>query len=101
MTDSRIRNELETRLTHIQPAELLLPEELSRETRKVIEHLSIGRSTADVRMERVKQEDYTIAFDYLTDFYKEHRTIDLTEEDVPMEEQDVADSNSDSGFLPR
>lgn len=65
---------------------MLLPEELSKETRKVIDHLTVGRSTADVRKERVEQEDYATAFDYLTQFYKERQAIDLTREDEEMED---------------
>lgn len=97
--DTRIRNELETRLTHLQPAELLLPEDLSKESKKVIDHLSVGRSTADVRMEHVKQDDYATAFDYLTDFYKERQPLDLTEEDVAMDEADSEERNSDGQSL--
>lgn len=52
----------------------------------MIDHLTVGRSTADVRKERVEQEDYATAFDYLTQFYKEREAIDLTREDVAMEE---------------
>ena len=39
--DSQVRSELETRLTHLQPAELLLPEAgLSKATEKVLRHFT-------------------------------------------------------------
>lgn len=39
--DSQVRTELETRLTHLQPAELLLPAKgLSKATEKVINHFT-------------------------------------------------------------
>lgn len=63
-----------------------MPEELSKETRKVIDHLTVGRSTADVRKECVEQEDYATAFDFLTQFYKEREAINLTGEDAEMED---------------
>lgn len=52
----------------------------------MIDHLTVGRSTADVRKERVEQEDYATAFDYLTQFYKEREAIDLTKEDEEMDD---------------
>jgi DNA mismatch repair protein MSH3 len=38
--DSQVRTELETRLTHLQPAELLLPMGLSKATEKVLNHFA-------------------------------------------------------------
>lgn len=39
--DSQVRTELETRLTHLQPAELLLPASgLSKATEKVLSHFA-------------------------------------------------------------
>ncbi len=39
--DSQVRTELETRLTHLQPAELLLPATgLSKATEKVLNHFA-------------------------------------------------------------
>lgn len=38
--DGYMRSELETRLLHIEPSELLLPHTLSKATEKVISHMS-------------------------------------------------------------
>lgn len=38
--DGYMRSELETRLLHIEPSELLLPHALSKATEKVISHMS-------------------------------------------------------------
>jgi DNA mismatch repair protein MSH3 len=41
MADSAVRTELETRLSHLSPAELLLPSEgLSKATEKVLKHFA-------------------------------------------------------------
>jgi DNA mismatch repair protein MSH3 len=46
MIDSAVRSELETRLTHFQPRELLLPAEgLSAATEKLLKHFA-GQSRA-------------------------------------------------------
>ncbi|KAJ1556397.1 hypothetical protein HK405_011230 [Cladochytrium tenue] len=54
--DGFMRNELETRLRHIQPAEILLPsDELSRNTEKVVADWCLRGSGEDgVRLERLK-----------------------------------------------
>jgi hypothetical protein len=81
---------------------LLLPDDLSKETKKVIDHLTVGRSTADVRKERVDQVDYTTAFDYLTQFYKEREAIDLTREDEEMGDEasrEDGEANVDGMFV--
>lgn len=95
--DSPVRSELETRLTHLQPAELILPRaQLSKTTERVLKHISQTAPMGEtVRVERVDVPEYSEAFDFLTDFYKSKDTgkemgrIDLTEEedgDVPMRE---------------
>ncbi|WVR03855.1 hypothetical protein IAU60_000852 [Kwoniella sp. DSM 27419] len=71
--DSHVRSELETRLTHLQPAELLLPKSyLSKASEKVLKHFagSINASAA-VRIERIeKVPPFDEALKYMTDFYK-------------------------------
>ncbi|GFZ42602.1 MutS protein homolog 3 [Saitozyma sp. JCM 24511] len=72
--DSQVRTELETRLTHLQPAELLLPKlGLSKATEKVLNHFAGNSRTSassSVRIERIdKIPAYDAAFDYLTIFY--------------------------------
>lgn len=69
--------------------------------------MTVGRSTADVRKERVEQEDYTTAFDYLTQFYKEREAIDLTREDEEMEDAppgldgEIADLDGRTASIPK
>lgn len=108
--DSPVRSELETRLTHLQPAELILPNgRLSRTTEKVLRHITdTSRSAAAVRVERVDVPEYSEAFDSLTEFYrqkstgkgkgKEKEPIDLTAEeggDVPMHEDGEGEEGDD------
>ncbi|WWC60269.1 uncharacterized protein I303_102837 [Kwoniella dejecticola CBS 10117] len=107
--DSQVRSELETRLTHLQPAELLLPKSgLSRATEMVLTHFaggSSGGSNNAVRTERItKIPLYDEAFDYLTEFYsskaraknrarskrKANEQIDLTMSD---DDEEVTDTN--------
>lgn len=88
-SDSAVRSELETRLTHIQPAEFLLPLKLSHATEKVLKHMTgTSRSATAVRVERINDVlDYNSAFDFLTRFYKsdsdEPIEIDLTADEDP------------------
>ncbi|KAG2185327.1 hypothetical protein INT44_002117 [Umbelopsis vinacea] len=75
--DTYMRSELETRVLHIQPCELLLPATLSRPTEKLIQHIALQRTTAfgdNVRVERIPKDmvfatDYNAAFTYVSDFY--------------------------------
>lgn len=97
--DSQVRSELETRLTHIQPAELLLPSlGLSKPTERVLKHITgESRNTACVRVERISNVPaYNAAFDELTAFYRSKSTgpIDLTEEENAQDE-DVAMDGDD------
>ena len=71
-TDGHARSELETRLAHLAPAELLLPPHLSRPTEKMLAYLasSPGRTHA-VRIERATSKlDYNAAFAIVTAFYE-------------------------------
>ncbi|KAG0236193.1 Mismatch repair protein msh3 [Mortierella sp. GBA43] len=78
--DGHFRNELETRLLHIQPAELIVPlETMSKATEKLIGHLtapshrrpgSLGRGHDDVRIERTEGfVKYDTAFKLVSEFY--------------------------------
>ncbi|KIK21377.1 hypothetical protein PISMIDRAFT_681294 [Pisolithus microcarpus 441] len=72
--DSIMRSELETRLVHTRPAELVLPERgLSRLTEKVLKHFaSSAASEHKIRIERYENPmDYTAAFDFVTQFYND------------------------------
>nr|XP_019050346.1 DNA mismatch repair protein MSH3 [Kwoniella bestiolae CBS 10118]OCF29276.1 DNA mismatch repair protein MSH3 [Kwoniella bestiolae CBS 10118] len=116
--DSQVRSELETRLTHLQPAELLLPKDkLSKATEKVLNHYAGGTSGSGntVRTERIEQILlYDQAFDYLTQFYsgkkqaknearskkKANEQIDLTmsdDEEIQEINEDPSNGRSQNG----
>ncbi|KAK4615743.1 DNA mismatch repair protein MSH3 [Fulvia fulva] len=66
--DGWMRSELETRLLHISPCEFLLVGELSKATKKLVQHLSGGD---DARLERVDKPKTMAATSYshITKFY--------------------------------
>ncbi|CAG8607559.1 5563_t:CDS:10, partial [Paraglomus occultum] len=72
--DGHMRNELETRLLHIRPCEILLPKIISKQTEKVISHIT-SQSTSGVgekiRIERMDDIhlDYARAFSFVSEFY--------------------------------
>ncbi|CAO1631759.1 unnamed protein product [Jaminaea pallidilutea] len=79
--DSSMRSELETRLAHLQPAELLLPpaDRLSKPTEKMLRYLagnpsssaSVGMSSTRLRIERTDGVmSYNDAFAKVTAFYE-------------------------------
>ncbi|KAL7753455.1 Mismatch repair protein msh3 [Sorochytrium milnesiophthora] len=64
--DSLLRTELESRLAVLQPAEMVLPTELSPPTEKLLKH-SANQSRTVVRVERVSQlQDYNEAVSFLS-----------------------------------
>lgn len=70
--DNPMRLELETRLVHTRPAELLLPKTgLTGPTQKMLTHFTGATPTgAQTRVEHFKgQIDYTDAFAYVSEFY--------------------------------
>ncbi|KAF4608344.1 Mismatch repair protein msh3 [Pleurotus pulmonarius] len=81
--DGPMRIELETRLAHTQPAELLLPAELSKATEKMLAHFTTmsptGRRTPVERF--AAKLSYTDAFKVITDFYtdKDNATAHASE----------------------
>ncbi|KAF9975236.1 Mismatch repair protein msh3 [Actinomortierella ambigua] len=85
--DLYMRSELETRLLHLQPAELILPEKgLSPATENLVKHLSMphtrtpsmtaavgGLRTNEVRTERSRAfHKYSKAFSLVSEFYSNH-----------------------------
>lgn len=61
--DAALRSELDTRLSHLSPVELLLPQRLTRRTEQVLKHYA-SRGTPDgqfVRVERIQMRDYNTA----------------------------------------
>ncbi|KAI0340128.1 DNA mismatch repair protein MSH3 [Trametopsis cervina] len=70
--DNHMRTELETRLVHITPSELLLPEDkLSKPTEKMLAHFTAhSKFEHKVRTERIKNTmSYTSSYEYVTNFY--------------------------------
>ncbi|CAO3573626.1 unnamed protein product [Mortierella alpina] len=99
--DGHFRNELETRLLHIQPAELIVPmEPMSKATEKLLGHLtassrrqgsSVSRSD-DVRIERTEGfVKHDKAFTIVSEFYSES----LKEEQLQLRNQGL-DAGSSS-----
>ncbi|KAH0827010.1 muts domain V-domain-containing protein [Lanmaoa asiatica] len=72
--DTIMRSELETRLVHTRPAELVLPEQgLSKLTEKVLRHFAGSiHSGQKIRIERYKNGmKFSVAFDFVTQFYSD------------------------------
>lgn len=72
--DGRFRAELETRVLHLQPSELLLPPELSKPTEKLISFV-VSQSIAngdEIRLERTGRpfHSYDDAFTNVSKFYE-------------------------------
>ncbi|KAI0260994.1 DNA mismatch repair protein MSH3 [Gloeopeniophorella convolvens] len=70
--DGHMRTELETRMVHCKPSELLLAEQsLTKPTERMLKHFA-GSATTEhsIRIERYKTRmSYTDAFDFVSDFY--------------------------------
>jgi DNA mismatch repair protein MSH3 len=71
--DTYMRSELETRLLHIEPTEILIPATTSKPTEKLVKHLSLQKES--VRIERMPSDDtfcqeYNTALTYVSDFYE-------------------------------
>lgn len=77
--DSSMRSELETRLAHLQPAELLLPPvgTVSKPTERLLRHTagsSLTFTNARVRIERTDAVlNYNDAFSHVSQFYEEQQ----------------------------
>ncbi|KDQ20147.1 hypothetical protein BOTBODRAFT_27560 [Botryobasidium botryosum FD-172 SS1] len=83
--DSNMRTELETRMTHINPAELLLPEKkLSKFTEKMLAHFAEEARSTRIRIERFNDRmDYSDAFSFVSTFYTSHdEDSDTTSENL-------------------
>ncbi|CAE6491489.1 unnamed protein product [Rhizoctonia solani] len=70
--DTYMRSEIETRMAHVRPLELLLPEsKLTKPTEKMLAH--IGSQGSRIRVDRYKnQMSYTEAFELVSAFYRKH-----------------------------
>ncbi|GAA6022808.1 hypothetical protein JCM11491_006414 [Sporobolomyces phaffii] len=74
--DGLMRSELETRLLHLQPSELLLQKDLSRPTESMVKHLAgqhnAGSPGFTCRIERIpKRPSSSTAISNVTEFYAE------------------------------
>ncbi|KAJ3284327.1 Mismatch repair protein msh3 [Borealophlyctis nickersoniae] len=99
--DGFMRNELETRLLHIQPTELILPhEQMSEPTEKMIRYLtqSAGASGDKIRVERLKHAflEHSAARAILSEFYSKE-----SEDGEPADEAATAERYSQALSLPR
>ncbi|CDS01597.1 hypothetical protein [Sporisorium scitamineum] len=88
-SDGHARSELETRIAHLAPAEVLVPPKLSKPTEKVISYLLGSGAEGGVRIERLAAKpDYNQAFQAVTHFYRDRgleaseasKTADTTED---------------------
>ncbi|CAE6452008.1 unnamed protein product [Rhizoctonia solani] len=70
--DTYMRSEIETRMAHVRPLELLLPEsKLTKPSEKILAH--IANQGSRIRFDRYKnQMSYTEAFELVSAFYRKH-----------------------------
>ncbi|XP_053405229.1 DNA mismatch repair protein Msh3-like isoform X2 [Mercenaria mercenaria] len=81
--DTGPRPELETRLTHIQPAEIILPSNVSMETEKLLTGFQTVCYHGDDRM-RIEKIDSSVcgfseAFTRVSEFYRQNSTSDSSD----------------------
>ncbi|UZJ51531.1 hypothetical protein CBS101457_000851 [Exobasidium rhododendri] len=71
-SDGSMRSELETRLAHLEPAEIILPERISKQTNRLIRYIAgqSSQSVAAVRIEKSeKVPNYNEAYASVNEFY--------------------------------
>ncbi|XP_019619134.1 PREDICTED: DNA mismatch repair protein Msh3-like [Branchiostoma belcheri] len=82
--DNKARSELATRISHIQPVELLIPPKLSDETERLIADITANSPREDdrMRLERIahKAFNYQHAVDRVVEFYGEKTTEESKQE---------------------
>ena len=103
-SDGHARSELETRLAHLAPAEVLLPPKLTKPSEKVISFLLGSGAEAGVRIERLATKpDYNQAFQAVTRFYRDRGLGDQDEannyggSDTDLGNSQTGSSNERSG----
>ena len=84
--DGFMRSEIETRLLHIAPCEILIVGGLSKATDKLVQHLSGSKANIfgeKVRLERVEKPKTMAAqaYSHVSNFYAEKMKASSTEED--------------------
>lgn len=70
--DGYMRSELETRLLHLQPTEIIIPSKMSKATEKLLGHLSRNTTTAlgdRVRLERMEAPSHATCYSEVSTFY--------------------------------
>ena len=84
--DGFMRSEIETRLLHIAPCEILIVGDLSKATDKLVQHLSGSKTNVfgdTVRLERVEKPKTMAgqAYSHVSNFYAEKMKASSAEED--------------------
>ncbi len=84
--DGFMRSEIETRLLHIAPCEILIVGDLSKATEKLVQHLSGSKANVfgdKVRLERVEKPKTMAAqaYSHVSNFYAEKMKASSLEED--------------------
>jgi len=84
--DGFMRSEIETRLLHIAPCEILIVGDLSKATDKLVQHLAGSRTNVfgdRVRLERIDKPKTMAAqaYSHVTNFYADKMRSSSTEED--------------------
>ena len=84
--DGFMRSEIETRLLHIAPCEILIVGDLSKATDKLVQHLSGSKTNVfgdKVRLERVEKPKTMAAqaYSHVSNFYAEKMKASSVEED--------------------
>ncbi len=84
--DGFMRSEIETRLLHIAPCEILIVGDLSKATEKLVQHLSGSKTNIfgdKVRLERVVKPKTMAAqaYSHVSNFYAEKMKASSAEED--------------------
>lgn len=75
--DGIMRSELETRLLHLNPTELLLQKNISSQTESIVKHLSgVSSTSSSCRIERIKKQlSNDAAHSFVTGFLSEEDNI--------------------------
>ena len=84
--DSFMRSEIETRLLHIAPCEILIVGDLSKATEKLVQHLSGSKTNVfgdKVRLERLEKPKTMAAqaYSHVSNFYAEKMKTSSAEQD--------------------
>ncbi|BGP13767.1 hypothetical protein JCM10213_006401 [Rhodosporidiobolus nylandii] len=99
--DGLMRAELETRMLHLQPSELLLQKELSSKTESMVKHLvgqhNAGTGDFTTRIERIaKRPNATAATSTIQAFYAEARKEEI-KKGLRKEPSEIVLEDSDEG----